>query len=631
MLVAVTVLGCRSERGFVEVAEPAVGSIRFRLTAPVTHGPGLGPAHQVFRDAGHGYAATSGGAWWVPHTGFQPPVEPAEIDETRDGGRTWRVLWRGRRAFFDGIGFSSRYGYAYGEQLLEPRSGGPLPSTRPFVLATHDAGRTWMMRSAPFAARTGDVHVAAFGRVVVVAVGGRAARSDDAGRTWRRVRTPRLATTVRFATPLRAFAGARCIWRTLDGGVSWRRLGATCGPPVTDLEAVGRRVAAGQSWSWSTDRTRNVVRVSTDGGSTWRIAADEDGPRWAPLVRVHFADLGSGWAVSWEDAQHVIREAVHVTADGGRSWRERPFPELPTAFAGATRAWAGTRGGSGVWRTSDRGRTWRVSVRPRDVRVYAIVAATRRRLLVETAIGTLRSDDAGRTWRSVAAPSRRGAAVAAGSPAYVAEPAPLEGVAVVRVRRGWRPLHPPTRGVGSVAFTDPLHGAVASGQADDYGRVPVAVTHDGGRTWARVHVPKGVHFDDYAVVGRDVTALLRDRFAFVSLDEGAHWTRIRVPDAVSECTTARFGAAVWVACSGAGTARPSLLLRSEDAGKTWIERRSMRGVQVVPVSAREAWGVTGWNDEVAHPVWHTTDGGATWISVWPRIRPDTVFAVRSPR
>src|SRR5205085_12591824 len=108
----------------------------------------------------------------------------------------------------------------------------------------------------------------------------------------------------------------------------------------------------------------NLVRLSEDGGNTWRILHADGRRRWLGLSRVSFADARHGWAVSHEAGQGFCSDALHVTSDGGRTWQSRSFPDSPSAFAGSRFAWAGEETAGTIWRTSDSGRTWRPSVRP---------------------------------------------------------------------------------------------------------------------------------------------------------------------------------------------------------------------------------------------------------------------------
>jgi photosystem II stability/assembly factor-like uncharacterized protein len=111
-------------------------------------------------------------------------------------------------------------------------------------------------------------------------------RSDDAGLHWQGLNVPRGAEVVRFATRLIGFAGAAAqacprprfdpkdfpamqLWRTTDGGRTWKALPATCGAQSSDadIDVVSPQlIFAVQSGS---DREgTSFVRRSTDGGRT---------------------------------------------------------------------------------------------------------------------------------------------------------------------------------------------------------------------------------------------------------------------------------------------------------------------------------------------------------------------------
>jgi len=75
-LVAVAV-SCGGSRAFVSAAVSlSAGPMRLLAPLPRSAGPGLGPAHAFFLDSRRGYVATTGGAWYVPKTGVQPPLVP---------------------------------------------------------------------------------------------------------------------------------------------------------------------------------------------------------------------------------------------------------------------------------------------------------------------------------------------------------------------------------------------------------------------------------------------------------------------------------------------------------------------------------------------------------------------------
>ena len=610
---------------------------------PRSTGPGLGPAHAFFLDARHGYVATTGGAWYVPKTGIQPPVVPAEIDVTRDSGRTWRVLHREPHAAFDAIAFSGRRGYALGAHVRGR-------SLRTFALATSDGGRTWRRLAAPFPASAAQyptpgafpLALQAFGATVYVELGARTRRSVDGGATWTAVSVPRGSSVVRFTTAEIGYAGApaRCgdsLWRTTDGGATWRIVPRTCGPAYTDIDTRGPLPAAAQAEGGDT-AVRSVVRVSADAGRTWIVAADTR--HWPSVVRVHFMDRAHGWAFSSQDEQGFVHTALHVTADGGRTWRRRAAPftahdefapaphEL--AFAGRI-VWSGMSNDGLLWRSATGGRTWTVSSRPQWTLLDRVAATTGRTVVVETDLGTLRSDDGGRSWRAIRPLNARAAAVIGRSRTFVAPTNEFySSAAFLRSRAGWRRLRPPpaARGVAAVSFVDADHGTLVSGDPDGYGRVPLFVTSDAGRTWRAVRVPRGVHVDDHAVIGPGVIALVETPTLYVSLDDGAHWQRVRVPRSTYDCTVARFGDGVWLACRGLATGPSAAILHSGDGGRSWSIFRSRVGLEATPVGPAEAWAVIGWGPW-RHALWHSRDGGRTWRARWPSISPDARVPVGS--
>lgn len=627
------------DRPFVSDAPVTDAAVRVVRARPQSAGPALGAAHAAFVDERNGFLATTGGGHYSPSVGYEGPTEPGAIQVTRDSGASWRTLWRGRRVVFDAIAAADvRHVYALGTRIPASWTCCSIVQGRSFVLASEDGGTTWRVRPAPFWVYPypgeGGVVVQTLGRdSLVVEIDGRAARSDDGGRSWRRVAGPRGANVIRFASREVAYAGTSCVWRTQDGGRHWDRLPATCGPPVTDIDVEGSRVAVAQSWAYGNEvaARRSLVRLSLDGGSSWRAVADVAGemfgePKaggWPAVTGVHFADPLHGWALSRERVQdtHFSMWAAHVTEDGGTTWRE--VAPLPTAFVGTTHAWAGDAGV--LLRSADAGRRWRASVRPEHVSPSSPLAVRGRRLIVASAVGTLESRNGGRSWRPIRTPGETELLRLRGDLTQTRwSPEPYTTPTYIRSGSSWRRLRPPTyRGnVAAAGFTDAQHGVVADGQTG-YAWSVLFATEDGGRSWRRVRIPPRVGRFTPSVVAPGIIALAATPLLYVSLDAGEHWQRFRLGNELFDCGAATLGEEAWLACGGPYGDVASVILHTADAGRSWTRLRTPfpfnRHIQ--PVRPGEAWTAS----YTSRPsLLHTHDGGRSWHQVWVAVPPHAV-------
>jgi photosystem II stability/assembly factor-like uncharacterized protein len=165
------------------------------------------------------------------------------------------------------------------------------------------------------------------------------------------------------------------VLRTADGGVTWQKLTVTSDQlDFRDIDAIDARTAYILSIG---NGPASRIYKTTDAGSTWTLQFKNDEPK-------AFYDAMSFW-----DADHgiVIGDSIDgqfcimTTENGGREWRRVPAGALPPAlenegaFAasgsniavfGKNHAWIGTGAAAKarVLRTSDRGRTWKVSETP---------------------------------------------------------------------------------------------------------------------------------------------------------------------------------------------------------------------------------------------------------------------------
>lgn len=165
------------------------------------------------------------------------------------------------------------------------------------------------------------------------------------------------------------------VLRTVDGGATWKKLSVTTDAlDFRDIDAIDENTA--YVLSIGNGPTSRIYKT-IDGGATWILQFRNEDPKV-------FLDAMSFW-----DADHgiVIGDSVDgkfyilTTANGGRDWSRVPADTLPAAlenegaFAasgtniavyGKGSAWIGLGAGARarVLRTTDRGRTWKVSETP---------------------------------------------------------------------------------------------------------------------------------------------------------------------------------------------------------------------------------------------------------------------------
>lgn len=264
-------------------------------------------------------------------------------------------------------------------------------------------------------------------------------------------RVTSLAIPVPYRRTMYAGAAGGGLWKTSNGGTTWRQIGdslhnqtigdVAVAPSDTSIVWVGtgeRNSLRSQSWG-------NGVHRSTDGGRTWRAMGLADSRAIARVVIhptnpniVYVAALGHLWGPNAE-------RGVYKTTDGGAHWSRILFvndttgatdleldPSNPDVVYAAM--WhrvrlggarmLGTGSGSGIYRSADGGAHWTrltdparasglpvrdigrasLAVSPRHPKVvYAMVAVDRAVTDVNAAPfgGVFRSTDAGEHWTQV--------------------------------------------------------------------------------------------------------------------------------------------------------------------------------------------------------------------------------------
>lgn len=308
-----------------------------------------------------------------PHAGFAVGGKQTETSlglyRTADGGRTWSVV--------PGIHPTSRPSVTRGVVFVPVRAG---------YERSGDGGRTWQRTTLPGARRgtAGSVQLLdathAYATLDLGAAAGSSAESlyasDDAGLTWRFVsRTSSISggslpfgcdkDGYGFATTTLGWAGGYCaggrpfLYRTVDAGRSWRRVGVAgigryCACDTSTPRFFGARKGAFAVVGYA---PKPLARTywTRDGGLHWRAST-------VPLVRAGraaFVDADTAWVPG-------RRDRVAVTTDAGLHWRVvrvgfdlQQYQFVPVSRAVAY-ALSVTTYRTVLRRTDDGGRTWRV-------------------------------------------------------------------------------------------------------------------------------------------------------------------------------------------------------------------------------------------------------------------------------
>jgi len=324
-----------------------------------------------------------------------------------DGGATWRTV-----AGAGGIAGTSA-GMAVDFVIIPPKD--PFPPIRSNTLG-NEVYLPWLGRQAepPFPL----IAPAPMHRQMYLATDGEGVwRSEDDGRTWERpIATqinaqPEALTALGNADDLLAGTAASGLFRSSDGGLSWRRVD---GLPRGDGQVIS---TLRTSPAFASDRTvfaaaASGVWVSPDAGATWsRTSHPAEAPVRSLALSPDFA------------TDRTLLSDGQLSTDGGQTWaavsgaldRRWSAVAFSPRFATDRKAWAATddverrtERTHGLWTSTDGGATWQLhaendlaNVSILSLTAVAVTSSEDVRAFAGAATGVYGSQDGGATWRRI--------------------------------------------------------------------------------------------------------------------------------------------------------------------------------------------------------------------------------------
>ena len=336
------------------------------------------------------FGSTGGGVW-----------------KTTDGGQTWKPVSDG---FFGGtVGAvavaPSDPAVVYAGTGEETIRGNVSPGAG--MWKSTDAGKTWTHIGLDDSQHIGRIRVHPNNPdLVYVAAMGHAFgpndmrgvyRSRDGGKTWDRIlfvsrdagavdlamdpSNPRIlyATTWKFRRGPYFFESGgegSALWKSTDGGDSWKELSRNKGMPKGTLGIIGVSVSPSnpQNLYAIVEAKDGGLYRSRDGGETWTRTSDHSDIRqraWY-YTRV-YADPKD------EDTVYIPNVAFHKSKDGGKTWSRIATPhgdnhDLWIAPNNPQRMIESNDGGANV--TTDGGQTWSTLLNQPTAQFYRLSVDT---------------------------------------------------------------------------------------------------------------------------------------------------------------------------------------------------------------------------------------------------------------